>query len=401
MGYLDTFKGLPRNIYIIFFAQVINRFGDFVLPFLTLFLVNKLGLSFETAGFGVMISTLMSIPGAYAGGKFSDHYGRKKTYLFFQSSAALMLLLCAFTNDPTAIIVLVSISCFFNGGVRPVMSAIISDVLPSEKRQAGFSLSYLGINLGVAIGPIAAGFLFNNYIKWIFIGDAITSFIAILLMMTFIKESLPDYTKDHETPELEKTEKGHIFQALAKRPQIVLFLSINIIFSIVYTQHMFSLPLMMSHVFGTNGPKNFGILCSLNAVTVLVMTMFVSGFAVKKNLKPLQCIALAGLLYGVGFGMIGFINTMPLFLISTFIWTLGEILVVTNFGVYLANNSPQNFRARFSAVSTLSWSIGGAFGTAGVGLYISAFGITAIWPALIIISVVGAAGMLALDRVKK
>lgn len=347
-----------------------------------------------------MVSTLMSIPGAYAGGKLSDHYGRKKIYFIFQTSAALLLFSCAFTENPNAIILLVSVSAFFNGGVRPVMSAIISDVLTPEKRQTGFSLSYLGINLGVAIGPIAAGFLFNNYIKWIFIGDAITSFVAIILMMMFIKESIPDYTKTHDTPELERTEKGHIFEALRKRPRVILFLSINILFALVYTQHIFALPLMMTHVFGAEGPKNFGILCSLNAFTVLGMTMFVSGFVSKFSLNPLQCIALTGVLYAVGFGMIGFIHSMPLFLISTFIWTLGEILVVTNFGVYLANNSPQNFRARFSAVSSLSWSIGGSLGTAGVGLYISFFDIGAIWPPLTVISLIGALGMLALDRKK-
>ena len=143
MKIFNTYKGLPKSIYIIFFAQIINRFGDFVLPFLTLFLVKKLGLSFQSAGFAAMVASLSTIPGSFAGGKIGDHWGRKKTYTMFQSLAGVSLLSCVFFNNPNIIIVLVCISSFLNGGVRPIISAIITDVLPAEQRQQGFSLSYL------------------------------------------------------------------------------------------------------------------------------------------------------------------------------------------------------------------------------------------------------------------
>ena len=189
----DTYKGLPKSIYIIFLAQVTNRFGDFVLPFLTLFLVKKMGLNYESAGFAVMLTSLSSIPGSFAGGKIADHIGRKKSYAIFQMTAGIFLFFCVFVSNPQIIIALVCISSFFNGGVRPIMSAIITDVLPAEKRQIGFSISYLGINLGAAVGPLAAGFLFSHYIPLIFIGDAITSLIAVILVVLNIKETLPDY----------------------------------------------------------------------------------------------------------------------------------------------------------------------------------------------------------------
>ncbi len=31
---IDTYRGLPRNMYIMFTATVINRFGDFVMPYI-------------------------------------------------------------------------------------------------------------------------------------------------------------------------------------------------------------------------------------------------------------------------------------------------------------------------------------------------------------------------------
>jgi len=391
VSYFDSYKGLPKSIYVIFFAQVINRFGDFVLPFLSLFLVKKLGLSYQSAGVAVMLTSLSSIPGSFAGGKIADHLGRKKAYAAFQLSAAICLFFCAFLGNPQIIIALICMSSFFNGGVRPIISAIITDVLPAEKRQMGFSMSYLGINLGVSLGPLVAGFLFNHYIPLIFIGDAITSLLAVTLVMINIKETLPDYSDDKSARDEEKNEAGNVFSILLRRPKILVFLIINTVLSVVYTQHNFSLPMMLDSVFGSSGASNYGITMSVNALTVITMTMFIT-HAIRKW-KPLSAIAMSGLLYAIGFGMITFIHTMSLYILATLIWTIGEIMIVTNFGVYIANNTPQNYRARFNAVTSLSWAIGAALGTSLIGRYMDYFGVRAVWPLTFFLGLLGAAGM--------
>lgn len=391
MKYIDTYKGLSKSIYIIFLAQVTNRFGDFVLPFLTLFLVKKLGLSYESAGFAVMLTTLSSIPGSFAGGYIADHIGRKKSYALFQLTAGIFLFFCIFFSNPQIIITLICMSSFFNGGVRPIMSAIITDVLPAEKRQIGFSISYLGINLGAALGPLVAGFLFSHYIPLIFIGDAITSLIAVILVLLNIEETLPDYSNNICTRDEEKSEAGNVFTVLLKRPHIIAFLIINIVISFTCTQTIFSLPIMLDHVFGNNGARNYGILISFNAITVLVMTLFVTNKTRKWH--PLTAIAMSGLLYAIGFGVITFITSMSLYMLSMFICTIGEIMIATNFGVYIANNTPQNFRARFNAVASLSYAIGAALGTSLMGIYMDVLGVQAVWPLVFFLGVFGAVGM--------
>lgn len=395
VSFFSSYRGLPKSVYIIFFAQIINRFGDFVLPFLSLFLVKKLGLSYQDAGIAVMLTSLSTIPGSFAGGKIADHIGRKKSYAFFQLSAAACLLSCAFLEKPQFIIILICMASFFNGAVRPIISAIITDVLPAEKRKMGFSLSYLGINLGVSLGPLVAGFLFNRYIPLIFIGDAITSLIAVILVLTNIKETLPDYSDDKCLNTEERSEEGNVFSVLIRRPKILVFLTINIVFNVVYTQHSFSLPMMLDNIFGSSGAGNFGVVMSCNALTVIILTMSITHAT--RKWKPLSAISIAGLLYAIGFGMITFISSMPLFILSTIIWTIGEIMMVTNFGVYIANNTPQNFRARFNAISSLSWAVGAALGTSVMGRYMDFFGAKAVWPLAFCLGLAGAAGMYLLE----
>lgn len=388
---IDTYRGLPRNMYILFAATVINKFGNFVMPFLTMYLTIKIGLSFEITGIIVTISSLISIPASILGGKLADEIGRKVVYIIAQSGAAAALLPCAFLKNPVPIVTFLIISTFFSGAVHPSLNAIMTDILPPDQRQKGFSLQYLGINVGVAVGPIVAGFLFNNFLPMLFIGDALTSFAAVFLVWKNIKERKPENLKETIYTEKEKEEKGSTINALLKRPQISMFLIVYIVYSFVYTQHMFSLPLTTNAVFGSTGASKYGFLISINAFTVILCTVGITSLT--KNLKPLVNIAMAGLVYAVGFGMIGIIHSYFLFMLSTVIWSLGEILVMTNFGVYMADNSPSNFRGRFDAVSSLSWGIGTALGTSVAGKFIQKVGLNYIWTLTFVLAIIGAVGM--------
>lgn len=144
--------------------------------------------------------------------------------------------------------------------------------------------------------------------------------------------------------EKEKDESGNLLEVILRRPKIIILLLIYIIYSAVYIQHRFSLPIMLDNRFLAQGPEKFGLLMSVNALTVLILTMWVTH--ITKRFKSLTNMVIAGVLYAIGFGMVGQISTFFMFMISTILWTLGEILMATNFGVYIANHSPRNYRAR-------------------------------------------------------
>ena len=386
MKILSSYRGLPKSIYALFFVQIINRFGDFVFPFLSLLLTEKLKLSFGLTGTIVMIASLISIPASLLGGKYADQISRKKTYIFGQSLAAVCILLCSIIKTPFLIVSLLILSAFFNGFVRPTISAIMTDNLTPEKRQIGSSLLYLGINIGVSVGPMVAGFLFNSFLPLLFIGDAFTSFIAVAIVIIFIEDNkLVHSSKEGNTSEVEQ---GTLLQALLKRPKILLFLAINITYSFAYRQTTFSLPMMMNKVFNESGSRHFGTLMSVNALTVLFLTFVVIGLT--KKFKTLTNMISAGLFYAFGFGMIGLIGgNFHLYIFSTILWTIGEILSATNKGVYIANNSPKNFRARFSAIDNLTSSIGAALGTLLIGKFMDHHSIDFVWPLIFLVVFIG------------
>ncbi|MBP2649586.1 MAG: major facilitator superfamily 1 [Firmicutes bacterium] len=384
MKILDNYKGLPQSVYMLFGIQIINRLGDFVFPFLALFLTVKLGLSVSITGIVVMITSLSSLIASFVGGRLADTRGRRKTYLMGQTVAAGLVLICGFIQNQATVVGLLIIATFFVGVVRPTLSAVLTDVLPVEKRQAGIALNHLGVNIGVAVGPLVAGFLFEKFLPLMFITDAITSFVAVFIFYKFIPETNLIKQRPAITNQAEKAEPGTLWQTVLKRPELLVFLIIYTGYCFIYRQGSFALPLMLNTVFPLEGAAYFGALISVNALTVVCLSLIT--VAVTKRFHSLNNIIVGGIFYGIGFGMIGLITTFPMFILSTVLWSIGEILVVTNVGVYIANNSPENFRARFSALGNLSSAIGGALGTSLMGVYITTAGVIAVWPLTLILA---------------
>src|SRR5512142_337827 len=75
---VGEYRKLSRPIWVIFCIQVILRGGDFVFPFMTMFLTRKLGLSSAAAGLWIMGNVASGLLGTLIAGKFSDHLGWKR-----------------------------------------------------------------------------------------------------------------------------------------------------------------------------------------------------------------------------------------------------------------------------------------------------------------------------------
>ncbi len=199
-----------------------------------------------------------------------------------------------------------------------------------------------------------------------------TTFLSLTLVAFFVKETIPDrQTIEESCLEIDNNERAEdcgLFIALIRRPTLLTFSFIVMIYSFVYSQANFSLPIYTGQIFGVNGPKFFGMLMSINALTVVLMTAIVIYKTAK--LKPVFCISLGGMFYAIGFGMIFYTNQLYQFILSTFIWTIGEILIVTNIGVYIANNTPISHRGRFNAVIPLITGAGFAVSPWLTGKYI-------------------------------
>ncbi|MHB1391536.1 MAG: MFS transporter [Clostridia bacterium] len=378
---LNIYSGLPRSIYVHFVIRIINAMGNFVYPFLTFFLTERLGFSAEAAGEFFLLSAVFQGVGSIVGGKLTDHIGRKKLLLGFMGLSALCFFPCIFLGNSILIPVFLILSGMFAGAAQPVSSAMLTDLTKKENRRQAFSLLYMGTNIGFSIGPMIAGFLYKNHTNWIFYGNAFAILISLVLILLFIGETMPnteDVEQEEDEGDDEAAEKGSALDAFKKRPVLMLFSIGRLVNQLVYSCIGFAIPLQLAQSFGSSlGPRYFGIIMSFTGIVVITFTVPATKLTLR--LKPLINMALAGFFYAVGFGMIGFIGTLPLFLLSAFIFTVGEVLEATNAGVYIANHSPITHRGRFNALITMIMGTGNALGPYLFGKYITTFGLFELW----------------------
>ncbi len=379
MSFIKTYTGLSSAIYVLFIARIINRMGDFVHLFMTLYLTRIMGFEVRTVGFFIMITAASGILGSIVGGKLSDHVGRKTVMVGSQFTSAAIVGVCGFLPSTMVIPVLLIGSNFFKGAVRPASRSMLTDLSKASERQKAFSLLYLGTNFGVAIGPMIAGFLFRNHLPWIFWGDALTTILAFSLVLKYVPESRPSEKEILETNnnDLEKADNTTAVKAFLKRPVLVFFSVFTVMANFIYAQMTFSLPLHLNDLFNEQGAKVFGYLMSFNAVIVLVFTALILNLT--KRLKAVYNMAFAALLFAAGFGALSIISSFQGFLITTFIWTIGEILMVTNGSVYMANHTPINLRGRFNAITGLVFGLGYIAGPYISGIILASGTISDLW----------------------
>jgi MFS family permease len=378
---LSTYEGLPKSIYIIFFSRIVNAMGSFIYPFLTLFLTEKMKLGASTAGKFILLTAVTSVPGALLGGKLSDKFGRKHIVIIFQCLAAICFIPCGFLKDSMLVPWLLLVAFFFTSAATPAYTAMTTDLTNVNNRRNAFSLLYLGNNMGLAVGPLIAGFLYKNFISWIFWGNAISTFISLILIGVFVKESIPQSENLDKPNELlhhnEKAEEGSLFSVLLRRPALLMFAGITTIYTFVYAQHLFIIPMQVNQCFPNNGAKVFGTIMTTNALVVVFLTTPITN--ITKKYRPTFNMVLSGGLYAIGFGILYFINSYPLFILSTIIWSTGEVLGNTNSGVYIASNTPITHRGRFNSVIPLLTGAGFALGPFFMGMFIQNTSIKAAW----------------------
>ena len=166
-----SFFGHPRGLSTLFFTEMWERFSYYgIRPLLILFMTAAL---FD-GGFGFDRETASAIVGIYAacvylaslpGGWIADRWLGLQRAIWYGgvliAVGHLAIALSAVFAQSTFFIGLIFIVAG-TGLLKPNISAIVGDLYTqgeSARRDAGFSIFYMGINIGAFIAPLITGYL--------------------------------------------------------------------------------------------------------------------------------------------------------------------------------------------------------------------------------------------------
>ncbi len=385
---------LPKSIYVLFFATIINLVGGFVMSFLALLLKSALGYSIDTVANYIIITGVSTTLAPIIGGYLGDRTNKKNTYVRATIAGCAFLFVCGFLTESyiSLIPILMIISSFFYSMANPILNAMIADICPDEVDQKrAFNLMYMGMSLGLAFGGIIGGRLMTNYLKWFFFIDGITTAISVILILLYVKDVKPSHSEVKVKSQM--VDKSNPIKALLSRKTLVLFILFSLFGYSLPSQLRFGLQEHVLTFFGKEtAPEIMGNIVSVNALVIIFLSVFVNNISLK--FKPIKNVIFGTLLTAIGFVMYAFIqNILILYYVSVIIWTVGQILTVTNSTVYIMQNTPINQRARFGAMVDLIRGTAIVLSPKLMSFFILNIGISMSWVAMSSLCVIGLAGL--------
>ncbi|MBO7044880.1 MAG: MFS transporter, partial [Prevotella sp.] len=160
------FEGQPKGLFALALANTGERFGYYtMLAVFALFLRANYGLSPALAGtiYSAFLMLVYFFP--LIGGIMADKFGFGKmvTTGIMIMFAGYLLLAVPLGGDSTALIVMLAAllligfgTGLFKGNLQVMVGDLYNDPKYADKRDAGFSIFYMAINIGALFAPTAA-----------------------------------------------------------------------------------------------------------------------------------------------------------------------------------------------------------------------------------------------------
>jgi len=169
-----TFLGHPRGLFVLFFAEMWERFSFYGMRALLIFYLTKHWLFDDGKAnliYGSYLSLVYVTP--VLGGYLADRYlGQRKAVLFGAILLTLGHFLMAFEggggqNDPALNIFWAALAFIIvgSGFLKANISVIVGQLYPRTdvRRDGAYTIFYIGINVGAFIGTLIAGYLGETY----------------------------------------------------------------------------------------------------------------------------------------------------------------------------------------------------------------------------------------------
>lgn len=382
----------PRTFWVLIAVSFIDQLGGALLfPFFALYLTMKFNVGMVQVGYLFAFFSVSSFVGSILGGALTDRFGRKQIVIFSLAATAISSVFMGLAASITQFYVIAVLSGIFSVG-GPARQAMMADILPEKQRAQGYGFLRVAANLSVAIGPAIGGILLGvtSYLT-LFIIDAVVSLIVAGLFAAFIPETKPQVAEASEQESVSQSFVGYflVFRDLL----FMAFIFVCILMGLVYTNMNTTLGVYLRDMFAVS-EANYGLILSLNAAMVVIFQ-----FAITRRIEnrpPLLVMAAGMLLYAIGFGMYGFVSTMPFFVLAMVILTLGEMLIAPVSQALVAKFSPEDMRGRYMAVFGISWLIPFAVGPYLAGLVMDNLDPRWLWYIAGMVGIVATFGFLAL-----
>jgi MFS family permease len=391
--WIDSYRGLPRNVWMLAWISLINRFGSMVIIFMTLYLTEALHYNLTDAGYALTWFGLGAIAGNYLGGWLSDRLGFYRVMLYSLIGNGLCLLLVMITRDFWLICALLFCTSAVADTFRPANQVAVGYYCGDISRTRAIGLLRMTINLSFSIAPAVAGFLAYHYgWNWLFWIDALTCFGAAIFMFWMIPAP-PRHTNTSPEKTVSSEPALEPVNLWSQRPFLV-FVGLTLLVAVVFMQMIWIIPAFFRDVYHWDKDQ-IGWMIALNGAIVFLVEMPYI-FAVEKRKPSLWFVQMGTLMYLMCYlSLILPLPFMACALLYILLISLGEIHVMPfsfNYAFELIGQQAKGREGKYLALYGMTYATANVITPLLSTQIIARWGYHSLWWFIAALSAIALAG---------
>ena len=379
-----------RRFWTLLLIQLIVAVGfGAAMPFVSLYLHTQLDVPMTVVGIIMLVSALVASGGRIVGGEIADRVGRRPLLLVGMSSRVIVFALMAvaiyFRWSVWTVGSIFLLIRLVGAAVRPGLTAMVADIVPSENRVEAYALFRIGSNAGWAIGPAIGGFLVSVSYASLFVLTTCASLIGAILVFLFIRESI-------QTAETERFALRRVLD-VGRDLRFLVFCGWSVLLFIVMGQFASTLAVFSTQTIGISEAQ-LGWLFTINGIVVVLFQWPAARLAGKVGIR--WGLVLGCLGYALGYFTVGLVPGFGFLIGSMVIITLGEVTFSPTSMAAVANMAPAmrvgRYMGFFGLTEALGWSLGPFIG--GMLYDHLAHASVLLWSIIAVIGVIAALGFM-------
>ncbi|NQD71500.1 MFS transporter [Sphingobacterium shayense] len=374
--YIDSYRGLSKEAWLLAVVMLINRIGSMVIPFLGMYMSTELNFSKPQIGIVLGCFGLGSVCGSWLGGWLTDKFGNYKVQCFSLLLTVPIFFVLPHFKTVESLAGMIFLLTLVADTFRPANSVSVARYAKPENLTRAYSLNRMAINLGFSIGPALAGVLAMISYNWIFYGNALAALLAAIVFVLFFHNKKPRTLTQPLTASKEKYPSSKDRNAYLD-PPFIIFNIFCCLFSMAFFQLLSTLPLYYKEEM-LLPESQIGLLMGFSGFCIVVFEMLLV-HAVEHRFTPRVIMILGTAIAGISYLML----YMPLGIIwlylSMFILSIGEMLTLPFTATISASRATLNTQGAYMGFNSLAFAAANIF-SPFFGTYLAEhYGYSVLW----------------------
>ena len=375
-SYINTFKGLSREAWMLSIVMLINRSGSMVLPFLGVYMTDHLKFSLENAGIVLSFYGIGSVLGSWLGGFLTDKFGEYYIQSWSLFLSAPIFIIMPFFSSVDMMALLIFLQSAISDTFRPANSVAITKYARPENLTKAFSLNRMAVNLGFSIGPALGGILSGISYNFLFIVNGIGAVTAGIIYVIFFRRRNKIF-REKKKLEPTKTIEKTVTKSPYKDYPFLLYSFLCAVFAVCFFQFFNTIPLFYKDVAKLD-QSTIGFILGYSGFIIVLVEMPLVSLA-ERVLKIPQILSIGIIMSGVSYLLLLFGSNIPLLLLSMSILSIAEIWVLPFMSTVTALRAERGNKGAYMGLNGIAFSFSFIF-TPFLGTYVvSHLGFDSLW----------------------